>query len=45
MYEIVGDYPAQDFFSVNGTTGQVTIEKDLREDATKTLQYMVCCDI
>ena len=41
MYEVAGTYPAQYFFGVNTSTGQVKIIQDLRNDANKQIQYIV----
>ncbi|XP_062579030.1 protocadherin Fat 3-like [Saccostrea cucullata] len=38
-YELVGIYPAQDFFAVNPTTGVVNLIKDLATDNFETMQY------
>nr|XP_034314272.1 protocadherin Fat 4 isoform X3 [Crassostrea gigas] len=38
-YELVGIYPAQEFFAVNPTTGSVTVTRDLATDSFETMQY------
>lgn len=40
-YELVGIYPAQDFFAVNPSTGSVTVTRDLATDSFETMQYTV----
>lgn len=40
-YELVGIYPAQEFFAVNPTTGSVTVTRDLATDSFETMQYTV----
>ncbi|XP_035826838.1 protocadherin Fat 4-like [Aplysia californica] len=47
MYESIGLYPAQSFFTVNMTTGLVTIAQSLREDGFARTEYtlrVVCYD-
>ncbi|XP_048248646.1 protocadherin Fat 4-like [Haliotis rufescens] len=39
MYELIGVYPAPNFFFVNITTGDVSIRTDLQTDAAATPQY------
>ena len=41
QYEIIGEYPAPDFFSVNGETGEITVARDLREDSLQLSAYTV----
>ena len=40
-YEIVGEYPAQDFFSVHLDNAEIRVIKDLREDSLRAPQYSV----
>ncbi|KAL5018741.1 hypothetical protein ScPMuIL_004463 [Solemya velum] len=41
VYEVIGVYPANDFFSVNSTTGIVSVKKNLETDNTKLLSYVL----
>lgn len=43
VYELVGIYPAQDFFAVNQATGAINITRDLATDSFETMQYTVSC--
>ncbi|XP_060080745.1 protocadherin Fat 4-like, partial [Ylistrum balloti] len=39
--EITGVYPAQDFFAMNSSSGEVTLIRDLREDPRNLALYML----
>ena len=41
LFEIVGLYPAQSFFSINASTGSVSVATDLRLDSLEAQQYIV----
>ena len=40
-YEIVGEYPAPDFFGIDLLTGVITITRDLRKDSLQLSSYQV----
>jgi hypothetical protein len=40
-YEITGEYPAPDFFSINATSGEIKVSRDLREDSLQLSSYKV----
>ena len=42
MYEVNGNFPADDFFRINTTTGQICVNKDLKLDTNAREQYEVC---
>ena len=41
MYEVVGQYPAPDFFDVADLTGVITVKRDLRLDSLQLSSYTV----
>ena len=41
MYEVNGNFPADDFFRINATTGQICVNKDLKLDTNAREQYEV----
>ena len=43
-FEITGNYPAPDFFSIDATTGQLAISKNLEEDSLRSAEYKVLYD-
>lgn len=40
-YELVGIYPAQDFFAVDPSSGEVSVIRNLTTDNFETMQYTV----
>ena len=42
MYMVNGNFPADDFFRINETTGQICVLKDLKLDTRAREQYEVC---
>lgn len=46
FYEEIGDYPAQTFFAVDNTTGDVKVIDNLASDSLKLSFFQVsCCDL
>ena len=41
QYELVGQYPATDFFKINPETGELKIKQDLKRDSLRSAQYIV----
>lgn len=41
FYEVVGDYPAPSFFSVQNETGAISVAADLRTDNLGLVSYIV----
>lgn len=41
VYEMIGVYPAGSFFSVNSSTGLVSLRNDLRMDSLRNEEYVV----
>jgi len=41
VYELIGVYPAQDYFIVNPTNGQVSLKASLTTDSLQLLDYTV----
>jgi protocadherin Fat 4 len=40
-YMLVGDYPAQDFFTIHEETAQVRVKKDLKSDSLRSAKYIL----
>ena len=40
-YELVGVYPAQDFFTVDPDTAEVKVRKPLAQDSLRSVEYLV----
>ena len=41
VYELVGLYPSENFFLINGSTGEVSLKTSLRADSLKSTSYLV----
>ena len=40
-YDLVGDYPAQDFFRINKENAEIRVRKDLKTDSLRSATYVV----
>ena len=38
-YELIGQYPAQDFFIVNQSNAEIQVSQDLRKDSLRSAEY------
>ena len=41
IYAVTGIYPAQDFFSINADSGEISVTKDLKTDSLRSTTYNV----